>query len=101
MASDYNPGSCFTNSIPLMFALAVMHMGMTLDEAVCALTLNGAAALGLADCTGSIEQGKKADFVILETPSYEYLVYHTCKNLVKEVIKEGKTVYTREDILWK
>ena len=101
LASDYNPGSCFTNSVPLMFALAVMHMGMTLDEAVCALTLNGAAALGLADCIGSIEQGKKADFVILETPSYEYLVYHTCKNLVKEVIKEGKTVYTREDILWK
>ena len=95
LASDYNPGSCFTNSIPLMFALAVIHMGMTLEEALCALTLNGAAAVGMEKEIGSIEVGKKADLVVLSAPKYEFLVYHTAKNLVCEVIKNGKTVYQK------
>ena len=95
LASDYNPGSCFTNSIPLMFALAVIHMGMTLEEALCALTLNGAAAVGMGKEIGSIEVGKKADLVVLSAPKYEFLVYHTAKNLVCEVIKNGKTVYQK------
>lgn len=96
LASDYNPGSCFTNSIPLMFALAVIHMGMTLDEALCALTLNGAAAIGRAEEIGTVEIGKRADFAVLSVPQYEFLVYHTCKNLVSEVIKDGKTVYEKK-----
>lgn len=98
LASDYNPGSCFTNSIPLMFALAVIHMGMTLEEALCALTLNGASALGREKEIGSIEVGKKADMVVLSVPQYEFLVYHTCKNVVSEVIKEGKIVYQRNEV---
>lgn len=93
LASDYNPGSCYTNSIPLMFALAAIHMGMTLDETLCALTLNGAAAVSRADTIGSLESGKRADFSVLSVPSYEYLVYHTCKNQVQEVYKNGKKVY--------
>lgn len=96
LASDYNPGSCFTNSIPLMLALAVIHMGMTMEEAICAMTLNGAAALGCADTIGSIEAGKKADLVILAYPDYRFLVYHTGKNIVETVIKEGKIVYGSE-----
>ena len=98
LASDYNPGSCFTNSIPLMFALAVIHMGMTLEEALCALTLNGAAAVGMEKEIGSIEVGKKADLVVLSAPKYEFLVYHTAKNLVCEVIKNGKTVYQKGEV---
>ena len=89
LASDYNPGSCFTNSIPLMFALAVIHMGMTLEEALCALTLNGAAAVGME---------KEIDLVVLSDPKYEFLVYHTAKNLVCEVIKNGKTVYQKGEV---
>lgn len=95
LASDYNPGSCFTNSIPLMFSLAVIHMGMTIDEAVCALTLNGAAAIKKEKQIGSIEPGKRADLVILDVPQYEFLVYNTCKNQVCEVIKNGVSVYRR------
>lgn len=98
LASDYNPGSCFTNSIPLMFALAVIHMGMTLEEALCALTLNGAAALGREKEIGSIEVGKRADIVVLSVPQYEFLVYHTCKNLVYEVLKDGETVYQKSEV---
>ncbi len=93
LASDYNPGSCYTNSIPLLFALAVIHMGMTLPETLTALTLNGAAAIGRADKIGSIEPGKQADLVVLKQPSYTFLVYNTAKNQVIEVIKKGKSVY--------
>ena len=96
LASDLNPGSCFANSIPLMLALGVIHMGMTIEEAVTALTLNGAAALGRADIIGSIEEGKKADMVIIKYPNYKFLVYNTGNNLVDNVIKDGEIVY--EDV---
>ncbi len=89
IASDYNPGSCFSNSIPLLLALSVINMKMTLNEAICALTINGAAAIEKADELGSIEVGKKADFIVLEYPRYEFLIYHTCKNVVEKVYKKG------------
>lgn len=93
LASDLNPGSCFANSIALMLALAVIKMNMSIEEAVTALTLNGAAAVNRADIIGSIEEGKKADLVVLDYPSYKFLVYHTGTNIVSKVIKEGKVVY--------
>ena len=93
LASDFNPGSCFADSIPLLFALAVIHMKMSVEEALCALTLNGAAALDRAEVTGSIEEGKRADINLLKYPDYRYLVYHTDANLIHQVIKEGEIVY--------
>lgn len=95
LASDYNPGSCFTNSIPLIFSLAVIHMGMTIEEALCSLTLNGAGALKKADAIGSIEPGKKADIAVLAYPDYRFLVYHSAKNIVAMVIKNGKVASNR------
>ncbi|MDD3217765.1 MAG: imidazolonepropionase [Lachnospiraceae bacterium] len=95
LASDFNPGSCFANSIPLMLALAVIHMKMSIEEAICALTLNGAAALKRADILGSIEVGKQADINIIEYPDYRFLVYHTDANLVEKVIKGGELVYEK------
>jgi imidazolonepropionase len=95
LASDYNPGSCFTNSIPLIFSLAVIHMGMTIEEALCSLTLNGAGALKKADTIGSIEPDKKADITVLAYPDYRFLVYHSAKNIVAMVIKNGKVASTR------
>lgn len=92
LASDYNPGSCFTNSIPLMIALAVIQMKMTIEEVITALTINGAAAIGRADSIGTLEVGKKADFSILNYTNYKFLVYHTCVNIVKHVIKEGRII---------
>lgn len=99
LASDLNPGSCFANSIALMLALAVINMKMSIEEALCALTLNGAAAVNKADSIGSIEEGKNADLLILDYPSYKFLVYHTGTNIVNKVIKNGELVY--EDKLCK
>lgn len=93
LASDFNPGSCFADSIPLLFALAVIHMKMSVEEALCALTLNGAAALDRAEIAGSIEEGKQADINLLKYPDYRYLVYHTDANLIHQVIKGGEVVY--------
>lgn len=89
MASDYNPGSCHTCSIPLMFSLACVYMHMTVEEAVTALTINGAAALCRQDTVGSIEIGKKADLVFLEHPSIQFLPYCTGMNIVERVMKDG------------
>ena len=65
---------------------------MTAEEAITALTLNGAAALDRADRIGSLEPGKQADLVILQYPSYKFLPYHTGINIVETVIKKGKVV---------
>ena len=93
LASDFNPGSCFANSVPLMLALAVIHMRMTIEEAITGITLNGAAAFHKADSIGSIEVGKKADIVILKYPSYKFLVYNTGSNIVEKVLKAGEIVH--------
>ena len=92
LATDLNPGSCFSGSIPLTFALACIHMGLTLEEAITALTLNGAAALGRADTIGSIEVGKQGDFVVLDDSDYHILPYYIGMNCVNTTIKGG-TLY--------
>ncbi|MCD7848598.1 MAG: imidazolonepropionase [Parabacteroides sp.] len=92
LASDLNPGSCFSCSIPLLFALACIQMKLSPEEALTALTINGAAALGRAKKIGSIDVGKKADMVLLKYPSYKFLPYHVGMNLVDTVIKDG-TLY--------
>jgi imidazolonepropionase len=95
LASDLNPGSCYSQSIPLAAALGVLYMGMSMEEVLCALTLNGAAALGLAHDRGSLEAGKLADILILDAPSYRHLAYHTGMNIISTVIKRGKVVSIR------
>ncbi|MCP4373223.1 MAG: imidazolonepropionase, partial [Deltaproteobacteria bacterium] len=96
LATDLNPGSCFTESIPLIFALAVLCMNLTTEEAVTALTINGAAALNRADAIGSIDVGKKGDVIILEFPSYKYIPYHIGISTVEKVIKDGNLVFEKE-----
>lgn len=99
LASDYNPGSCFTNNISLLLALGVISMGMTIEEAITAITLNGAVALGRADITGSIEPGKQADIVILNKENYKFLVYNTVVNQVKGVIKYNQKLRLAERVV--
>ena len=89
LATDLNPGSCFSGSIPLTFALACIYMRLSIEEAITALTLNGAAALNRADSIGSIEVGKKGDFVVLNTDNYHFLPYYIGMNCVNTTIKEG------------
>lgn len=93
--SDLNPGSCFTNSIPLMIALGCIYMNLSIEEVITALTINGAAAVDRADRIGSIEPGKQADIILLECPSIDFLPYHTAINLVDTVMKNGEIVHKR------
>ncbi len=92
LATDFNPGSCFTNSIPLIISLAALYMNMSIEEIVNALTINAAAALKRSNITGSIEKGKKADIIVLEYPSVHFLPYNAGVNIVEMVIKNGKIV---------
>lgn len=95
LATDFNPGSCYSESIPLMFALATLYMGMTPEETVTAYTLNAAAALGRSDTIGSLDVGKTGDVVVLEFPSYLYIPYHIGVNSVEKTIKRGEIVFDR------
>jgi imidazolonepropionase len=95
LASDLNPGSCYSQSIPLIFALAVLYMGLSFAETLCALTLNAAAALGRADRIGTIEPGKHGDFLILDAPEASHLAYKSGMNLVVTTVKNGVLVYPK------
>jgi len=95
LAKDFNPGSCFSESMPLVFALATIYMGMTPEETVCAMTLNAASAIDRAKILGSLDIGKIGDAVILEFPSCLYIPYHTGVNSVEKVIKKETVVVDR------
>lgn len=92
LATDLNPGSCFSGSIPLTIALACIYMKMTIEEVITALTLNGAAALGVAEQIGSIEVDKKGDMVLLDSDNYNMLPYYVGMNCVNTTIHNGKIV---------
>ena len=88
LASDCNPGSSFTTSMPLMIALAVREMGMTPAEALAAATLGGAAALRRTD-VGHLRVGARADLAILDAPSYVHLAYRPGVHLLSRVLSAG------------
>ena len=92
LATDLNPGSCCSGSIPLTFALACIYMHFTVNEAITAITLNGAAAINKADTIGSIEVGKLGDLVILDSNTPNILPYYTGMNAVERTIKRGRVV---------
>ncbi|WP_312459501.1 imidazolonepropionase [Proteiniclasticum sp.] len=96
MGTDFNPGSCYSFSVPLMLSLGTLYMGMTPEEALTAVTLNSAAALERADRIGTIEEGKEADLILIDAPSYRFLTYHFGMNLVTTTLKKGKIVYMKQ-----
>jgi imidazolonepropionase len=91
IASDCNPGSCFTSSMPLCIALAVREMRMTTAEAVWAATAGGAHALRRGD-VGHLGIGARADLVMLDGPSHAYLAYRPGVPLVAGVWRSGQPV---------
>lgn len=95
LATDLNPGSAYSGSIPLLFALGALYMEMTVEEIILGMTINAASALDREKEIGSIEIGKKADLVMIDAPSYTHLVYHLGINNVDLVIKDGKVVYSK------
>lgn len=93
LASDCNPGTCPTENLPLVGAMACTQMRMLPAEAVTALTLNAAAAVGRSGRIGSVEVGKQADLVVCDVPDYRQLFYHFGVNHVEQVIKRGRLVH--------
>jgi len=89
IASDFNPGSCMSFSIPLMMTIACTQMSMTPEEAIVAATLNGAAALNMSASIGSVEVGKNADLIVADIPDYRFLAYHFGTNHIVKTIKNG------------
>jgi len=89
IASDFNPGSCMSYSMPMMMTIACTQMHMTPEEALTAATLHGAAALGLARDIGSIETGKRADLLVANAPDYRFLAYHFGANHIRTTVKNG------------
>lgn len=93
LATDYNPGSCPSGNVPLLLTLACTQLKMTPEEAINAVTINGAAALEMADEMGTIAIGKKANLIVTkEMPSYSYIPYDFGNNPVEKMILEGHFV---------
>jgi imidazolonepropionase len=93
LATDFNPGSCHIQSMPFIITLAIMHMGMTVEEAFQSATYNGAKALGLENEIGSIEVGKRADLILWELDSLLDIPYYVSNHPIGYIIKNGKVVF--------
>jgi len=90
MASDFNPGSCPCLNMQLVMNLGCLRYRLTPEEVLTAVTLNGAAAIHMADKVGSAEPGKQGDLVIWDGEDLNYICYRMGSNLVSSVIKGGK-----------
>jgi imidazolonepropionase len=91
LATDCNPGTSYTTSVPLMVALAVREMGMTPAEAVWAVTAGGARALRRDDI-GRVRPGARADLALLDAPSYQHLAYRVGVPLASTLLLGGSAV---------
>ncbi len=94
LGTDFNAGSCQTESMQAIMALAVLKTRMTPAEALVASTVNAAHSLGLGALVGSLEVGKKADLLVLDLPDFAELPYHFGGNYVRAIIKNGVAVNT-------
>ena len=92
MATDFNPGSCPCLNLQFVINLGCLKYKLTPEEVLTAVTLNGAAAIDMADQVGSVEAGKKGDLVIWDAPDLDYICYRVGSNLAKTVIKAGKVM---------
>jgi imidazolonepropionase len=95
LATDLNPGSSMTESLPLMMTMGCTMFKMTPKEVIQATTIHAAKSMGRENEIGTLDMGKKADVAILDIPNYKYLPYHFGVDHVECVIKGGKVVYKR------
>jgi len=95
LASDLNPGSSMTESLPLIMTMGCTMFRMLPREVILATTIHAAKSMGRERNIGSLEVGKQADIAIFDIPNYRYLPYHFGVNHAETVIKNGKVVYRR------
>ena len=96
LATDFNPGSCPAEAMSAALWFACLTAQMTVDEAICAATLNAAHSLSRAERVGSLEPGKRADVVIHDVPNRYHLVYRFGEPRVSKVIAGGELVYEKK-----
>jgi imidazolonepropionase len=92
LATDLNPGTSPTLSLPLVMSIACVEMDLTPAESLAAVTINAAHSLGLGDRIGSIEPGKQADLVVWDVPTLDQIPYWLGASLVRTVVKRGLLV---------
>ncbi len=97
LASDYNPGSCNCDSMPFVMTQACLKMKMTPAEALVAATINAACAINMEEEVGSLQMGKKADFIIWDIPSYKFIPYHFGSSYINSVYKNGILIHQNQD----
>jgi imidazolonepropionase len=91
LATDFNPGSAFCESLPVVATLACTQLGLSPQEALAGMTVNAAHVLGLDD-RGRLEPGLRADIVLLDAPDWRHLAYHLAGDIVHTVVREGHVV---------
>jgi imidazolonepropionase len=94
LATDFNPGSAFCESLPLVATLACTQLGLSPEEALVACTVNAAHVLGLAD-RGRIAVGRRADLVLVDAPDWRHVAYHLAGDVVHTVVCEGRVAHAR------
>lgn len=97
LSTDFNPGSAPCPSLPSSMAIACRYQKILPSEALNAATINAAFAVGLGEKIGSLERGKQADILILDTNDYRQIAYEFGSNAVEQVIKKGKLVIDKNE----
>lgn len=95
LATDFNPGSAFCDSLPLVMALACTKLRLGPSEALAAVTVNAAHVLGRADRVGRVAAGARADLVLIDAPDWRYVAYHLGTDGVHTVLQGGAVVHRR------
>jgi imidazolonepropionase len=95
ISTDFNPGSCYAPSMPEVASWAALRYSMSAAECLTAATLNAACSLGRGGDIGTLEPGKRADVVVLDTPNHKHLVYELGRNPVRAVVARGRLGFSR------
>jgi imidazolonepropionase len=95
VATDFNPGSAFCESLPLACSLACTQLRLSPEEALSACTVNAASVLGRSGSIGRLAPGYDADLVLVDAPDWRHLAYHLGGETVSGVVRKGELAWRR------